>query len=118
MAISYSYRQGNGEVHTFKGTAPTEREDGTPLAAGEIDHYVRYVAYQAADGNWTQEQMDVALVDGSFSEPLSVDALAVGHYEVWYRTVDVNGIESKDSNSVSVDILAPLAAPLPPIVTG
>jgi hypothetical protein len=119
MATSYSYRQGNNDVHTFKGTAPTAREDGTPLAEGEIDHYIRLVAYQAAaGGSWKQEQMNVQLVDGSFSEPLDVDAVAPGHYEVWYRTVDTDGAESKDSNSIALDILAPLAAPLPPVVTG
>lgn len=122
MAIvkSYSYRQGGGQSHQFKGTAPTERADGTPLDPSEIDHYVRLVTRQdPVTGNWSAtEHMDVQLVDGKFSEVVDIDALTLGTYAYWYRTVDTGGQESSDSDSLQMEVLAPLAAPNPPTIIG
>ena len=110
-----TYRQGEGQLHQFTGTAPTTRTDGTPLAPGEIDHYVRFAAYRQPDGTWlAPEEMDVQLVDGAFDEIVDIDALAVGYYEYYYQTVDTGGRHSVDSASVGFDVLAPLANPNPP----
>ena len=116
---TYVYNQGKGELHTFTGQAPTERADGNPIVASEIDHYIRHIAYRDASGKWSElETMDVQLVDGQFSEQLNIDAVPVGHYEVWYQTVDTNGLVSEDSDAIALDIKAPLVNPNPPKVTG
>lgn len=105
------YRQGLDYVRIFKGTAPTERADGTPLDQSEISHYIRFAKY-----NGNIEEMDVQLVNGQFSESLAVDNVGLGVYEYWYRTVDTEGRQSVDSNVLSFEVLAPLANPLPPLV--
>ena len=122
---TYTYRQGAGETHQFSGKAPTERAPDAqgvivPLDPSEIDHYVRIVAYQdPVTGNWSPaETMDVQLVNGVFSEIVDIDALAPGKYAYWYRTVDTDGRESVDSDSISMEVQSPLAAPNPPSVLG
>lgn len=111
--IAHTLRQGTGAVHMFTGEAPTTRTDGTPLAPEEISHYVRTVT--SALGT---EEMIVNLVAGAFSEPVAIDAVAADAYTYTYRTVDVNGLESVESEAVLLDILPPLAPPNPPIVLG
>lgn len=107
-------RQETGATHQFKGTAPTTRADGTPLAAGEISHYERDVTSPLGD----TETMDVLLVDGEFNEVVSVDALMAGTYKYAYRTVDTDGRVSADSNTVLLEVLPPLAPPNPPVAIG
>lgn len=109
MAITHSIRQGHGTIHTFTGTAPTTRADGTPLGLNEISHYVRTVT-----GPTGVEEMDVMLTAGSFSEPLAVDVLMPGIYTITMRTVDTDGRQSVESEVVTMEILAPLAPPNPP----
>lgn len=111
MALIY---QGENATHIFRGTAPTTRADGTDLASNEISHYIRFV--EAPNGD--VEQMDVLLVDGAFNEEVSADAVAVGVYTYWYRTVDTGGRQSADSITVQLDVRAPLAPPNPPAVIG
>lgn len=111
--IQHDYRQGNGNVHTFTGTAPTERADGSPLAAGDIDHYVREV-----DGPLGIEYMDVYLTAGSFSEPVAIDVLQPGTYTYRYQTVDSGGRISVPSEQVVLEVLAPFALPNPPLMLG
>jgi hypothetical protein len=112
---TYEYHQGEDQQHLFTGTAPTKRADGTPLAPSEIDHYNRYVLFVDAAGSRHEvEQIPVQLTNGVFSEAVLVDALALGEYTYWYRTVDTAGRESVDSDSLVIKVLAPLAAPNPP----
>jgi len=120
LVKSYSYRQGEGLSHQFLGAAPTERADGTALDSSEIDHYVRLVTRKdPVTGNWSAtERMDVQLVGGKFSEIVDIDALTPGVYAYWYHTVDTGGRESTDSDSIQMEVLAPLAAPNPPMIIG
>lgn len=113
-----TYRQGNGVIKRFTATQPTARTDGAVLLPSEIDHYIRFVEF-----NGVLETMDVfpiAETDAStpqdiiFDEPINVDLIPPGDYTYWYRTVDVNGLESLDSPTVTMTVLAPLAPPQPP----
>ena len=105
-----TYRQGFGHIKTVSATAPTERSDGTPLSAGEIDYYARFLTF---DGGQPVEQA-VALVNGAFDEQIDIDAATPGIYEYWYQTVDTDGRRSVDSERVTLEILVPLVAPSPP----
>jgi len=117
------YRQGNGSTKTFKALGPTERANGEPLAISEIANYIRFVEWTDVNGTVQPvEQMDVLLIedvntpeyDGEFNEIVDIDALALGNYNYWYRTVDTGGRESVDSVITSFEVRPPFAAPNPP----
>lgn len=113
------FRQGNGFVKTMTATGPDKREDGSPLARGEVSHFEFDVEYE---GGLTISGMNVSLSDdpatpewdGSFSERIDIDSYAPGTYILRYRTVDTDGRVSKDSPDYVLEILPPLVAPLPP----
>ena len=104
------HRQGFGEIRTISAVAPTERADGTPLSAAEIERYDFYLQYEGG----AITQLPVQLVDGVFTEGVDIDTVGAGTYSIWYRTVDTDGRESIDSAVLALDILPPLAVPNPP----
>lgn len=116
-----TYRQGEGQIKTFTGTAPTARSDGTPLPAGEVDSFNLYVNY---DGN-IEKISGVELIDdsntpewdGSFTKPVEIDAIGVGTYSYHMTTVDTGGRESLPSNTVTMEVLPTLMQPNPPTIS-
>lgn len=106
-------RQGEGVFRNVAATAPTERADGTPLAPGEIDHYLWTLQLE---GGATAEPIAVLLIDGQFSEPFDPDQGAPGVYNLSYQTVDTGGRTSVPSSTLTIEVLAPLAAPNPPVI--
>ncbi len=123
-----TYRQGSGETYQVKALGPMTRTDNTPLNKDEISHYRRFLRYQDNDGNnGPQLDMNVALVedantpeyDGAFDEQVHIDDQAIGTYTFWYRTVlnsvdGKPGLESANSEALTVVILPPFANPNPP----
>jgi len=123
MMMGSIFRQGNGEVKKFRALGPISREDGEALAISEIANYIRYVEWLDSDGTiHPTETMVVNLVedastpeyDGEFDEIVDIDAIGLGLYKYWYRTVDTDGRESVDSEVVSFEVASPLTIPLPP----
>jgi hypothetical protein len=115
-----TYRQGEGLVKTFRGTAPTYRAPDVngvikPLPPGEIAGYVMFAQHE---GDSVIENIDITLVNGAFSEPLNVDLVSPGMWKYWFRTVDTIGQESINSEVLTLEVLAPLANPNPPTGIG
>lgn len=116
--ITEIYRQGKDAVRKVQALGPTEREDGTPLGVAEIDHYNRYLSFNGG----VLLQMKVQLIenantpeyDGAFDEVIYIDDQAAGTYVYYYTTVDKDGQESAPSESITLEILPPLAVPNPP----
>ena len=105
-------RQGTGIQRVIKADAPTERADGTPLSASEISHYNWYMDI---DGGGFNIIGAAQLVNGEFSDTLQVDDVSPGVYDMYYTTVDTQGLESSPSQHLIIEVLpAFLAAPNPP----
>lgn len=113
-----TYRQGYGHTKTISALGPVAREDNTPLDKSEIAHFLRYLSYEGGE----PVIQPVTLVedpittgyDGSFDEVIDIDSQTPGVYQYWYRTVDTDGRQSRDSEVLTLGILPPLALPLPP----
>jgi len=113
-----SYRQGTGATKTITALGPVARTDGTPLAPSEISHYLQFISFNGTPGvphavNLVEDAATPEY-DGAFDEVIDIDSQSAGVYTYWYRTVDVNGLESPDSPTLVLEILPPLAKPLPP----
>lgn len=106
-------RQGEGVTRPIGATAPTERADGTALAPGEISHYLWTLQLQ---GGVKAEPIAVDLVDGKFSEEFDPDQGVPGVYDLSYQTVDTGSRVSVPSSTLTIEVLAPLAAPNPPVI--
>ena len=106
-------RQGNGTQRTITAEAPTTRTDGTPLDPGDISHYLWTLTLQ---GGQPGAPIATDLVNGVFTDDFDIDSAAVGIYELSYQTVDSDGRESVPSNTLSIEVLAPLANPNPPVI--
>lgn len=100
LMISYIAYSGFGNL---SWVAPTEREDGTQLAASEIAGYKVYI-----DGNPYNQGV---LFTGSGAQL----ELAPGNYAGNVTTVDTAGRQSVFSNTVNIVVLAPpVGRPNPP----
>lgn len=73
-------------------TIPVSREDGTPLQADEISHYLVYSSGKV---------VEVA----STKESLFIDGLSAGEYHFSILTVDTDGLKSKPSSVISTTLL-------------
>lgn len=107
-------RQGNGTVRTIHAQAPTQRDDGTPLAPSEVSHYNWYIKY---NNGAVSPPHATQLVNGEFTDSFDVDSQTAGTYQFYYTTVDtqIPQQESVPSNILEIEILVPLlAAPNPP----
>lgn len=79
-------------------TAPSQREDGNPLALSEIQSFRIY--YGTAAGDY-QHQIDVI---GSAIDETQVEGIPAGTYYVVVTTVDTAGRESLYSDEVVITI--------------
>ena len=115
-------RQGEGAVKEFSGTGPVARADGVPLDPSEVANFLLYVSYE---GGPLEVVSAVDLVDttsdgvwnGSFTQPVAVDAIGAGNYAYHMTSVDTDGRESIPSNVVTLEVLPPLVAPNPPVIS-
>ena len=118
-----TYRQGEGTTHTFSGTGPTTRADGTPLAESEVASFNLYItdstgAVEVINDVQLLDVIDDGVWEGTFTATVEVDAIAAGVYTYTTTTVGTSGKESTPSNAIRIEVLPPLAAPNPPIMTG
>lgn len=92
--------------------APTAREDGTPLQAGDL---AEYRIYYAVDG---AEEVGPIVVTSGQSETVTIDLSPRPQpYAVRFEAtaVDTDGRESARSNSVQLEfVVSSTAAPAPP----
>lgn len=95
-------------------TAPTERVDGTPLAAGDIGAYILGCRASGSTG----ELVDLLELPGNTTEAEITrrDLFPTwGTYTCGLAARTVTGVRSDWSNLVDID--HPEAAPLPPVIT-
>ena len=75
-------------------TAPTTRADGSTLAPTEIDHYT---IYETSSSVATKIKTATGL-------SASISGISSGMHNYTLTTTDKNGLESEQSNPISVDI--------------
>lgn len=131
MSVHY---QGNGEVREIKAEMPTTREDGSPYQHNDEDYFLWFITRDASispdlpvDDPASVPGIATELVGGVFTDSVPVDDVQPGLWRIWYRTVDVvpgaapDGgdlqLISRPSEVLELDIRAPLAAPLPPVIS-
>jgi hypothetical protein len=83
-----------GAAISLSWTAPSEREDGTPISMSEIAGYRVY--YGTSQGEYT-EQVDVA---DSSTMQVALNNVAAGTYYIVVTTYDMEGRESAYSEEV------------------
>lgn len=93
--------QPKGEPPTRRLTwdAPLSREDGTSLYPGEIDGYRIY--YKLKRGG---DEFQSISLDDPMNTSLSLADFAPGLYQFAISTVDIDGLESRRSAVVQVDV--------------
>lgn len=79
-------------------SAPTTREDGTPLSYSQLDGFVIY------SGTSSNSLSETARVDDRTVESYTVNGLESGTHYFAVSAYDVNGLEGSRSDSVSVTI--------------
>lgn len=80
-------------------TAPLTREDGSSLAPGEIAEFRIYYRLRH------QEDYRVIRIESPSTTRLSLAEMAPGAYEFAITTVDTEGLESRRSTPVTVDLI-------------
>ncbi len=80
-------------------TAPLTREDGSSLAPGEIAEFRIYYRLRH------QESYRVIRIESPSATRLSLAEMAPGAYEFAITTVDIEGLESRRSTPVTVDLI-------------
>lgn len=78
--------------------APMTREDGSSLYPGEIDGYRIYVSLNQRD------RIRTIPVDDASITSLSLDSFAPGIYQFSITTIDTDGLESRRSITLKVDL--------------
>ena len=101
---------------TFTWTPPTERENGDPLTAAEIDHF------QIECGTQSGGPYNVFSTGapGNSSTIVASDVFSEGTYYCVARTVDNNGLESVNSNETNFTVgrcEATDCKPKPPVLS-
>lgn len=88
-------------LYTFSCDDPTAREDGTALAPDEIDHVELYISADLAI-----EPPEPAAVQDGCAGGLVVDmsVYPLGNAYAWMRTEDINGLRSKRSDHLPLDL--------------
>jgi len=108
-------RQGTGLIRTISATAPTHRVDGDPLDQTLITGYNFYMSYNAGPATLIGVTQ---LSNGVFTDDIDVDSQTPGIYDITYSTVTANFPNGgPQSPPLSLEILAPLAAPNPPTIS-
>lgn len=80
-------------------TAPLTREDGSALAPGQIAGFRIYYRLRH------QENYEVIRIESPSTTRLSLAEMAPGAYEFAITTVDTEGLESRRSTPVTVDLI-------------
>jgi hypothetical protein len=80
-------------------TAPLTREDGSSLAPGEIAEFRIYYRLRH------QESYRVIRMEGPSTTRFSLAEMGPGAYEFAITTVDTEGLESRRSRPVTVDLI-------------
>ncbi|WP_349520828.1 fibronectin type III domain-containing protein [Marinobacter sp. NFXS11] len=80
-------------------TAPLTREDGSSLTLGEIAEFRVYYRLRH------QESFRVIHIESTSTTRLSLAEMAPGAYEFAITTVDIQGLESRRSTPVNVDLI-------------
>lgn len=96
--------QGFGYVKTLSATGPEEMNDGTPLARDEVSHFEMFMEYQGGlkiDGMivYLSDDPNTPEWDGKFSEPIYIDDHEPGVYIIRFKTVDIYGRKSVESEN-------------------
>lgn len=84
---------------TLQWDSPMTREDGSKLFPGEISGYRVYFRLRH------QDKFQVMAVDGPDSNSLQLNDFDSGAYEFAISTVDSDGLESRRSEAVPVDLI-------------
>ncbi len=87
------------ERPSLRWDSPMTREDGSKLFPGEISGYKVY--YKLLH----QNKYKAIEVEGAHIDELALDNFSPGAYEFSVSTVDTNGIESRRSEPVQVDLI-------------
>ena len=80
-------------------TAPLTREDGSSLKPGEIAEFRVYYRLRH------QESFRVIRIESPSTTRLSLAEMTPGAYEFAITTVDIEGLESRRSAPVTVDLI-------------
>ncbi|MCP1677134.1 hypothetical protein J2T57_004308 [Natronocella acetinitrilica] len=89
---------GGNESVTLSWSAPSARENGDPISLSEIEAYELYVGQQS--GNYS----DVIRIGDNGNNSYTLRNLAVGTYYVAMRTADINGLWSRLSTEIELNI--------------
>ncbi len=95
---------GGGIISVPKGVlaivwvAPTKREDGTPLILSEIETYNVYYGNSPGDYQYKIDNSEVT------TDSIHIPAFPGGTYYFVITTVTTDGLESRYSNEVTVQI--------------
>mgnify|MGYP001627852312 CR=1 FL=1 len=84
---------------TLQWDSPLTREDGSKLYPGEISGYRVYYRLRH------KKEFASVVVDGPGEQSLTLDDFRPGAYEFAVSTLDVNGMESRRSDPISVDLI-------------
>ncbi|WP_323752184.1 fibronectin type III domain-containing protein [Marinobacter sp.] len=87
------------EPKTLVWSAPLTREDGSSLAPGQIAEYRIYYRLKYKD------RFEVISVKDTDTTKYPLEAMPPGAYEFAITTVDVEGLESRRSESVEVNLI-------------
>lgn len=95
---------GNDPTHpperpTLSWDSPLTREDGSKLYPGEISGYKIYFRLRH------EQAYQTLTVDGPESTRLKLDSFSQGAYEFAVSAVDHNGLESRRSDAIPVDLI-------------
>ena len=84
---------------TLRWEAPLAREDGSRLYSSDIHGYRIYYRLRH------EKQFGVIQLPGSVNTEYPLDAFPPGAYEFSITTIDGNGLESRHSDAVVVDLI-------------
>lgn len=87
------------EARELRWTAPLTREDGSSLKPGEIAEFRVYYRLRH------QENFKVIRIESPSTTRLSLEQMAPGAYEFAITTVDSEGLESRRSTPVAVNLI-------------
>lgn len=87
------------ERPTLQWDSPLTRVDGSKLYPGEISGYRVYYRLRH------QEEFESLVIDGPDTDSLTLDDFEPGAYEFAVSTLDVDGLESRRSDPVAVDLI-------------
>lgn len=87
------------ERPTLRWNSPLSREDGSKLYPGEIGGYRVYYRLRH------QDEFKSVVIDGPDADSLELDSFEPGAYEFAVTTLDIDGLESRRSDPVKVDLI-------------